>query len=174
MRVTTFIAGLAIGALGGMYLADRRSLSHLQSKIQLAGDVVSDVVGMAKGKVMDTAFATMTGSNSHPSSTPSHSHAESSQSQVSVTNGQSHAGSSGASSSSAHSTRDSINLERVKELIERDPELKRQVDAIIHESSAGGKSQAEHVSVQSKTDAAKGTSADRSKSSTSSNSHSHH
>ena len=128
MRVTTFIAGMAIGALAGMYMADRRSLTNLQSKLQLAGNVVTDVVDMAKDKVMDTAFQVMTGSGSQPSQSQTHSPSHATDS----SSGQQQASSS-TTSHAASTTQGSINLDRIKDLIQRDPELKKQVDAIIHE-----------------------------------------
>lgn len=128
MRVTTFIAGMAIGALAGMYMADRRSLATLQSKLQLAGHVVTDVVDMAKDKVMDTAYTVMNGSSSHSSQSQNHSQAKS---QTGLTTS-GHSASSTTTVSNAHGT---INLDRIKDLIQRDPELKKQVDAIIHECS---------------------------------------
>lgn len=119
MRITTFIAGMAIGALTGMYMADRRSLSHLQSKIQLAGDMVTDVMGKAKGKVMETAFQVATNTDASQ-----------------MAGGSSGSSSKAASTSSTtpSSSQPSYTLEHVKELIERDPEVKRQVDAIMRES----------------------------------------
>ena len=171
MRVTTFIAGMAIGALAGMYLADRRSLSHLQSKIQLAGDVVTDVMGNMRGKVMDTAFSAM----GMPSSSPSHNKSVHTMSQPSTAIQQ-------------QSHRDSINLERIKDLIERDPEVKRQVDAILHESgnssmktaetksstASGSVDKHEHAAATSSAIAKKEPNANAAKASHSSDQHSHH
>ncbi|WP_245595985.1 DNA-directed RNA polymerase [Paenibacillus taiwanensis] len=111
MRITTFIAGMAVGTLAGMYMADRRSLSQLQSKLQIAGDMMSDVVGKARGKVMESAFSVMGNTALDEESQDSSGH------QVSHT-----------------SHHDSFSLDRVKELIERDPEVKRQVDAILRDS----------------------------------------
>ncbi|WP_195571040.1 DNA-directed RNA polymerase [Paenibacillus sp. 1001270B_150601_E10] len=122
MRITTFIAGMAIGALAGMCLADRRSLSQLQSKFQLAGDVVTDVMGKAKGKVMETAFQVATNTDASQMSSGS--------------SAQSSTNASSASTQQTSSASSSYSLETVKDLIERDPEVKRQVDAIIRESSA--------------------------------------
>lgn len=119
MRITTFIAGMAIGALTGMYMADRRSLSHLQSKIQLAGDMVTDVMGKAKGKVMETAFQVATNTDA---------------SQMAVGSSGSSSKAASTSSTTQSSSQPSYTLEHVKELIERDPEVKRQVDAIMRES----------------------------------------
>lgn len=105
MRVTSFISGAAIGILAGMYMADRRSLANLQSRLQLAGNVVQDVVGKAKDKVLDatasmpdiTSMLDMKTSKEVPKS-------------------------------------DAFSLDRVKELIDRDPEVKRKVDAILREN----------------------------------------
>lgn len=122
MRITTFIAGMAIGALTGMYMADRRSLSHLQSKIQLAGDMVTDVMGKAKGKVMETAFQVATNTDASQMAGGSSGSSGSSSKAAST------------SSTTPSSSQPSYTLEHVKELIERDPEVKRQVDAIMRES----------------------------------------
>lgn len=157
MRVTTFIAGMAIGALAGMYMADRRSLINLQSKLQLAGNVVTDVVDMAKDKVMDAAFNVMTGSGSQPSQSQSHSTSHAADS----ASGQQQASSSTTSqASSTSTTQGSINLDRIKDLIQRDPELKKQVDAIIHECSVDSK----HGAAEQKPETQKSSSASSSKS----------
>lgn len=159
MRVTTFIAGMAIGALAGMYMADRRSLINLQSKLQLAGNVVTDVVDMAKDKVMDAAFNVMTGSGSQPSQSQTHSTSHA----TGTASGQQQASSSTtsqASSTSTSTTQGSINLDRIKDLIQRDPELKKQVDAIIHECSVDSK----QAAAEQKPEAQKSSSASSSKS----------
>nr|WP_240464375.1 DNA-directed RNA polymerase [Paenibacillus apiarius] len=88
-----------------MYMADRRSLANLQSKLQLAGDMVQDVMGKAKDKVMDTALtkkmsnmtSLMMDSKAQPSDT-------------------------------------GFSLDQVKALIDRDPEVRRKVDAILSEN----------------------------------------
>ncbi|MDK8179449.1 DNA-directed RNA polymerase [Paenibacillus sp. UMB4589-SE434] len=117
MRITTFIAGMAVGTLAGMYMADRRSLSQLQSKLQIAGDMMSDVVGKAKGKVMESAFSVMGNTGLEEQLQDSSGH---------------------QASHTSHN--DSFNLDRVKELIERDPEVKRQVDAILRDSQGSSTS----------------------------------
>ncbi|EJW18108.1 DNA-directed RNA polymerase [Paenibacillus alvei] len=105
MKVTSFISGAAIGILAGMYLADRRSLANLQSRLQVAGNVVQDVVGKAKDKVMD-ASASMPDIASLLDLKMSKEAPKS----------------------------DAFSLDRVKELIDRDPEVKRKVDAILREN----------------------------------------
>ncbi|TVX92859.1 DNA-directed RNA polymerase [Paenibacillus agilis] len=117
MRVTTFLTGLTIGALAGIYLADRRSFEQLQSKLQTAGDVVNDVVGMAKNRVVETALDSFAQSSSSVGSTQVKAN------QVST---------AAAVSKEHHTPR----LDQIKELIDRDPEVKRQVDAILRESGA--------------------------------------
>ncbi|MCR8842996.1 DNA-directed RNA polymerase [Paenibacillus sp. SC116] len=116
MRVTTFLTGLSIGALAGIYLADRRSFEQLQSKLQTAGDVVNDVVGKAKNQVVETALESLAQGSSTVGSTLAKT------SQV-LTN---------AVSKEHHTPR----LDQIKELIDRDPEVRRQVDAILRESGA--------------------------------------
>lgn len=106
MKVTSFISGAAIGILAGMYLADRRSLANLQSKLQVAGNVVQDVVGKAKEKVMDVTTSNMPDIASLLDMKLSKEAAKS----------------------------DTFSLDRVKELIDRDPEVKRKVDAILSEN----------------------------------------
>ena len=164
MRVTTFIAGMAIGALAGMYIADRRSLATLQSKLQLAGNVVTDVVDMAKDKVMDTAFTVMTGSNGHSNQNQNQSQAQSPS--ASSTSGQQTSSSTTASNS--HGT---INLDRIKDLIQRDPELKKQVDAIIHECSVDSGHAANQKSDAQKTASSTSTKTSASSTSTQPNHH---
>jgi len=107
VKVTSFISGAAIGILAGMYLADRRSLANLQSKLHVAGNVVQDVVGKAKDKVMDVTTSNMPDIASLLDM---------------------------KKLSKEASKSDSFSLDRVKELIERDPEVKRKVDAILREN----------------------------------------
>ncbi|WP_028593500.1 hypothetical protein [Paenibacillus assamensis] len=116
MRVTTFLTGLTIGALAGIYLADRRSFEQLQAKLQTAGDVVNDVVGKAKNQVVETAIESF----AQGTSTVGNTLAKTSQAVTSAVVKEQH----------------TPRLEQIKELIERDPEVKRQVDAILRESGA--------------------------------------
>lgn len=106
VRVTSFISGAAIGILAGMYLADRRSLTNLQSKLQVAGNVVQDVVGKAKDKVMDATMSNIPDI----------------------------AALLDMKSAKEAPKPDAFSLDRVKELIDRDPEVKRKVDAILREN----------------------------------------
>ncbi|GAC41888.1 hypothetical protein [Paenibacillus popilliae] len=99
-----FFTGTALGVIAGMYMADRRSLANLQSKLQLAGDVMQDVMGKAKNKMMDSTMM----SNLADMST------------LSQASGQSNA--------------NEFSLDKVKQLIDRDPEVKRKVDAILREN----------------------------------------
>ncbi|MBD8497655.1 DNA-directed RNA polymerase [Paenibacillus arenosi] len=118
MRVTTFLTGLTIGALAGIYLADRRSFEQLQSKLQTAGDVVNDVVGKARNRAVETALDSFAQGASSVGST---------QTQVKATH---------ASTTSVSKEHHTPRLDQIKELIERDPEVKKQVDAILRESGA--------------------------------------
>ena len=159
MRVTTFIAGMAVGALAGMCLADRRTLTNLQSRIQLAGDVVTDVVGMAGGKVMDTAMTALSQVSSMGSQlqqqvqggAQQQAHAGGMQqaqaggtqqsAQASGMQQQAQAGSAQQQKTQQQAQaggaqQDKGSLGRIKELSALDPELKRQVDAIIHEAGS--------------------------------------
>ncbi|MCE5169591.1 DNA-directed RNA polymerase [Paenibacillus profundus] len=104
MRVNAFISGAAIGILAGMYMADRRSLANLQSKLQLAGDMVQDVMGKAKDKVMDSA---LTKKMSNMTTL--------------------------MDSKAQHSV-DGFSLDQIKALIDGDPEVRRKVDAILSEN----------------------------------------
>ncbi|MCM3341679.1 DNA-directed RNA polymerase [Paenibacillus sp. MER TA 81-3] len=104
MKVTSFISGAAIGILAGMYMADRRSLANLQSKLQLAGDMVQDVMGKAKDKVMDS---TLTKKMSNMTT---------------------------LMDSKAQHGVDGFSLDRIKALIDGDPEVRRKVDAILSEN----------------------------------------
>ncbi|MGZ9586880.1 hypothetical protein [Paenibacillus marinisediminis] len=180
MRVTTFIAGMAVGALAGMCLADRRTLTNLQSRIQLAGDVVTDVVGMAGGKVMDTAMTALSqvsalgGQSQQQAQGGAQQQAQAGgnqqQAQAGGNQQQAQAGSmqqaqaGGAQQQKTQqqsSQQDNVSLERIKELIARDPQLKRQVDAILQE--AGSSSNAASQSANQTAGAAKSTTSTSSK-----------
>ncbi|WP_232275389.1 DNA-directed RNA polymerase [Paenibacillus sp. 481] len=115
MRVTTFIAGTAIGILAGMYMADRRSLAALQSKLQTAGNVVQDLMSNAKGSVLDNTLMKFADLSS-------------------LSTASSAATTSAASQGQGTGSNEVFSLDRVKDLINNDPAVKRKVDAILREN----------------------------------------
>lgn len=108
MRVTTLISGVALGILTGMYLADRRSLVHLQSKLHTVGNVVQDVVDKAKHKVVDVTENLM---NMPEIASLLHKHI-----------------------GKETANKEAYTLDQVKKWIERDPEIKKKVDDILREN----------------------------------------
>lgn len=105
MNMRAFFTGTALGVIAGMYMADRRSLANLQSKLQVAGDVMQDVMGQAKNKVMDSAMMSSLADMG-----------------------------SALSKAASQSSANEFSLDKVKQLIDRDPEVKRKVDAILSEN----------------------------------------
>ncbi|CAH8245625.1 DNA-directed RNA polymerase [Paenibacillus melissococcoides] len=99
-----FFTGTALGVIAGMYMADRRSLANLQSKLQVAGNVMQDVMGQAKNKVMDSAMTNL----------------------ANVGNA--------LSKAASQANPNEFSLDKVKQLIDSDPEVKRKVDAILSEN----------------------------------------
>ncbi|MDU5142673.1 MAG: DNA-directed RNA polymerase [Paenibacillus dendritiformis] len=98
-----FFTGTALGVIAGMYMADRRSLANLQSKLQVAGNVMQDVMGQAKNKVMDSAMTLANMGNA-------------------------------LSKAASQANPNEFSLDKVKQLIDSDPEVKRKVDAILREN----------------------------------------
>lgn len=105
MNMRAFFTGTALGVIAGMYMADRRSLANLQSKLQLAGDVMQDVMGKAKNKMMDSAMMSNLADMG-----------------------------SAMTKAAGQSNANEFSLDKVKQLIDRDPEVKRKVDAILSEN----------------------------------------
>lgn len=104
MKMRAFFTGTALGVIAGMYMADRRSLANLQSKLQVAGNVMQDVMGQAKNKVMDSAMTNLANMGS------------------------------ALSKAAGQSSANEFSLDKVKQLIDSDPEVKRKVDAILSEN----------------------------------------
>ncbi|BFH69334.1 hypothetical protein J27TS7_03620 [Paenibacillus dendritiformis] len=103
MNMRAFFTGTALGVIAGMYMADRRSLANLQSKLQVAGNVMQDVMGQAKNKVMDSAMTLANMGNA-------------------------------LSKAASQANPNEFSLDKVKQLIDSDPEVKRKVDAILREN----------------------------------------
>ncbi|CAH8771490.1 DNA-directed RNA polymerase [Paenibacillus dendritiformis] len=99
-----FFTGSALGVIAGMYMADRRSLANLQSKLQVAGNVMQDVMGQAKNKVMDSAMTNLANMGN------------------------------ALSKAAGQANANEFSLDKVKQLIDSDPEVKRKVDAILSEN----------------------------------------
>ncbi|MFL1672286.1 DNA-directed RNA polymerase [Paenibacillus dendritiformis] len=99
-----FFTGSALGVIAGMYMADRRSLANLQSKLQVAGNVMQDVMGQAKNKVMDSAMTNLANMGN------------------------------ALSKAAGQANTNEFSLDKVKQLIDSDPEVKRKVDAILSEN----------------------------------------
>jgi len=103
VNMRAFFTGTALGVIAGMYMADRRSLANLQSKLQVAGNVMQDVMGQAKNKVMDSAMTLANMGNA-------------------------------LSKAASQANPNEFSLDKVKQLIDSDPEVKRKVDAILREN----------------------------------------
>lgn len=104
MNMRAFFTGSALGVIAGMYMADRRSLANLQSKLQVAGNVMQDVMGQAKNKVMDSAMTNLANMGN------------------------------ALSKAAGQANANEFSLDKVKQLIDSDPEVKRKVDAILSEN----------------------------------------
>lgn len=104
MNMRAFFTGSALGVIAGMYMADRRSLANLQSKLQVAGNVMQDVMGQAKNKVMDSAMTNLANMGN------------------------------ALSKAAGQANTNEFSLDKVKQLIDSDPEVKRKVDAILSEN----------------------------------------
>jgi hypothetical protein len=104
VNMRAFFTGSALGVIAGMYMADRRSLANLQSKLQVAGNVMQDVMGQAKNKVMDSAMTNLANMGN------------------------------ALSKAAGQANTNEFSLDKVKQLIDSDPEVKRKVDAILSEN----------------------------------------